>query len=93
MTNFMAADFHLDARRGADHPGGTCNCRDLLGRRPDGIVLTTVDAPSQTDRSRCCATRGSRLVETWDSGRPFLDLGVGFDAFAAASSMTQFPHR
>ena len=83
-----AADFHLMLAVAPTIHAELAAVRDLLGRRPDGIVLTGTRHHKQT----VAMLRDARVatVETWDSGRPFLDLGVGFDAFAAASSMTQF---
>ena len=62
--------------------------RNLLGRRPDGVVLT--GTRHHKDTVELLRAAGVAIVETWDSGRPMIDLGAGFDGFAAARTMTEF---
>lgn len=61
--------------------------RALAGRRVDGIVLTGVDRDEMT--SRLLAQSGIPTVETWSLNGPFIDMGVGFQARAAAREATQ----
>ena len=72
------------ARTGTDELAAV---RALLGRRPDGIVLTGTDR----DRATARLLKEARLsvVETWDVGGRFLDLGVGFNSYEAACEMTR----
>ncbi|KSV61781.1 hypothetical protein N182_37850 [Sinorhizobium sp. GL2] len=61
--------------------------RALIGRRVDGIVLTGVDRDGST--SRLIEQSGIPTVETWSLNGPFVDMGVGFMARAAARDATQ----
>lgn len=57
----------------------------LLGRRPDGIVLTG----AEHDPSVVRTLRGAQVavVETWDLRGPFIDMAVGFSHRAAALAL------
>jgi LacI family transcriptional regulator, gluconate utilization system Gnt-I transcriptional repressor len=72
------------ARTGAEELAAV---KALLGRRPDGIVLTGTDRNRAT--ARLLKEAGLSVVETWDIGSKFLDLGVGFNSYEAACEMTR----
>ncbi|BBK37546.1 LacI family transcriptional regulator [Allostella sp. ATCC 35155] len=57
----------------------------LLGRRPDGIVLTGAEHDPAVART----LRGAQVavVETWDLRGPFIDMAVGFSHRAAALAL------
>ncbi|BBK42115.1 LacI family transcriptional regulator [Allostella vacuolata] len=57
----------------------------VLGRRPDGIVLTGAQHhPSVTAMLRAAQVA---VVETWDLHGPFIDMAVGFSHRAAALAL------
>lgn len=58
----------------------------ILGRRPDGVVLTGVMHSAQ-GRRRLVAS-GVPVVETWDFTPTPIDMLVGFSHEAAAAAMT-----
>ena len=65
--------------------------RAVLGRRPDGIVLTDyVHTPAA---QRLLRAAGIPVVETWELPAAPLDLAVGFSNLAAARAMTLDPSR
>ncbi|MGE0719467.1 MAG: LacI family DNA-binding transcriptional regulator, partial [Alphaproteobacteria bacterium] len=59
----------------------------LLGRRPDGLVLTG----TRHDPAVAAMLRASRVptVETWELRGPFIDMAVGFSNYAAASALAR----
>lgn len=58
----------------------------ILGRRPDGIVLT---ATLHTPRARqLLVSSGIAIVETWEIPDDPVDMAVGFDNKAAGHAMT-----
>ena len=60
----------------------------IVGRRPDGIVLTGTDH-SATARKRLLAAR-IPVVETWDLSRTPLDMLVGFSHEAVGKAVAEF---
>jgi LacI family gluconate utilization system Gnt-I transcriptional repressor len=64
--------------------------RAVLGRRPDGIVLTDyVHTPATR---RLLGGAGVPVVETWELPAAPIDLAVGFSNLAAARAMTLALH-
>ncbi len=59
--------------------------RAVLGRRPDGIVLT--DAVHTQSARRLLRAAGIPVVETWELPAAPLDLAVGFSNLAAGRAM------
>jgi len=57
----------------------------VLGRRPDGIILTGNE--HHPDTIRLLRQSGVPLVETWILSDPILDMAVGFDLNEAAQAM------
>ncbi|WP_374449563.1 LacI family DNA-binding transcriptional regulator [Stella sp.] len=57
----------------------------LLGRRPDGIVLTGAEHDPAVGRMLRAAHVA--VVETWDLRGPFIDMAVGFSHQAAALAL------
>jgi LacI family gluconate utilization system Gnt-I transcriptional repressor len=62
--------------------------RDIVGRRPDGIVLTGL-LHSEQSRQRLLAA-GIPIVETWDVALDPLDMLVGFSHEAVGSAVAEF---
>jgi LacI family gluconate utilization system Gnt-I transcriptional repressor len=61
--------------------------RALLGRRPDGIVLTSL---THTRAARdLLRSAGIAVVETWESADQPIDMAVGFSNRDAAHAMTR----
>lgn len=61
--------------------------RNLLGRRPGGIVLTGGDhSRASIDLIR---QAGVPVVETWIAAEPSIDMAVGFSLFDAARDIAQ----
>ena len=60
----------------------------VIGRRPDGIVLTGI-AHSESARKRLIAS-GIPVVETWDLSPDPIDMLVGFSHTAVAESACRF---
>lgn len=61
--------------------------RAILGRRPDGVVLT---AAFHTERARRLLTSsGVPTVETWELPSDPIDMAVGFDNVRAGRDMTR----
>lgn len=60
----------------------------IIGRRPDGIVLTGV-AHSELSRTRLLAA-GSPVVETWDLADPPMDMVVGFSHGDIGAAVADF---
>ncbi len=57
----------------------------LLGRRPDGVVLTGAQHdPAVTQMLRAAQVA---VVETWELRGPFIDMAVGFSHYAAALAL------
>lgn len=57
----------------------------LLGRRPDGVVLTGAQhLPAVTAMLRAAQVA---VVETWELRGPFIDMAVGFSHYAAALAL------
>jgi LacI family gluconate utilization system Gnt-I transcriptional repressor len=63
----------------------------IIGRRPEGIVLTGV-RHSQETRRRLAAS-GIPVVETWDLTDTPIDMVVGFSHAKAGSAIAGFLHR
>lgn len=63
----------------------------IIGRRPDGIVLTGVEHSSQT-RQRLLAAR-IPVVEMWDLSPSPIDMLVGFSHEAVAAAVCQYLHQ
>ncbi|MGO4339412.1 LacI family DNA-binding transcriptional regulator [Labrys sp. KB_33_2] len=64
--------------------------RAILGRRPDGVVLTgTLHTPRAR---RLLSTAGVPVVETWELPAEPVDMAVGFDNPAAGRAMTMALH-
>ncbi|BAT58629.1 HTH-type transcriptional regulator GntR [Variibacter gotjawalensis] len=64
--------------------------RAILGRRPDGVVLTgTLHTPRAR---RLLTTAGVPVVETWELPADPVDMAVGFDNPAAGRAMTLALH-
>lgn len=62
----------------------------ILGRRPDGVVLT---GTLHTQRARRLLARaGVPVVETWELPADPVDMAVGFDNVAAGRAMTRALH-
>ena len=64
--------------------------RAVLGRRPDGLVLT--DAVHTPAARRLLRAAAIPVVETWELPAQPLDLAVGFSNRAAGSAMTRALH-
>ncbi|MDR6456528.1 LacI family DNA-binding transcriptional regulator [Variovorax paradoxus] len=62
--------------------------RDIIGRRPDGIVLTGV-VHSEPGRQRLLAA-GIPIVETWDVALDPIDMLVGFSHEAVGRSVAEY---
>ncbi|MGJ7490511.1 LacI family DNA-binding transcriptional regulator [Variovorax sp. ZT4R33] len=62
--------------------------RDIIGRRPDGIVLTGV-LHSELGRKRLLGA-GIPIVETWDVALDPIDMLVGFSHEAVGRSVADF---
>ncbi|RRH79536.1 LacI family DNA-binding transcriptional regulator [Variovorax beijingensis] len=62
--------------------------RDIIGRRPDGIVLTGV-VHSELGRQRLLAA-GIPIVETWDVALDPIDMLVGFSHEAVGRSVAEY---
>lgn len=62
--------------------------RDIIGRRPDGIVLTGV-LHSDQSRQRLLSA-GIPIVETWDVALDPLDMLVGFSHEAVGRAVAEF---
>jgi LacI family gluconate utilization system Gnt-I transcriptional repressor len=62
--------------------------RDIVGRRPDGIVLTGV-LHSDQSRQRLLSAR-IPIVETWDVALDPLDMLVGFSHEAVGRAVAEF---
>lgn len=62
--------------------------RDIIGRRPDGIVLTGVLHTEQSRRRLISA--GIPIVETWDVALDPLDMLVGFSHEAVGRAVAAF---
>lgn len=59
----------------------------VLGRRPDGLVVTGVD---HSDAARTAMRNAAiPVVETWELAEPTIDMAVGFSNYAAARQMTR----
>lgn len=61
--------------------------RNLLGRRPAGIVLT--GGEHSAGSVNLLAQAGIPVVETWVDANPSLDMAVGFSLFDAARDIAQ----
>ncbi len=60
----------------------------LLGRRPDGIVMTSTE---HTDATRKLLARARvPVVELWELPKQPIDCAVGFSNFEAGQAMTRF---
>lgn len=60
----------------------------LLGRRPDGLVLTSTEHTETAER--LLRTSGIPVVEVWELPEAPLDSAVGFSNHAAGRAMTEF---
>jgi LacI family gluconate utilization system Gnt-I transcriptional repressor len=63
----------------------------ILGRRPDGIVLTGVNHSAETHRRLRAA--GIPVVETWDLTPTPIDMLVGFSHAAVAEAVCRHFHQ
>lgn len=64
------------------------NVTALLGRRPDGLVLTSTE---HTAEARALMARaGIPVVELWDLPVDPIDCAVGFSNFESGAAMTRF---
>ncbi|MEM9682071.1 MAG: LacI family DNA-binding transcriptional regulator [Pseudomonadota bacterium] len=64
------------------------NLTTLLGRRPDGLVLTSTE---HTPAARTLMARlGLPVVELWDLPEEPIDCAVGFSNFDSGAAMTHF---
>jgi LacI family gluconate utilization system Gnt-I transcriptional repressor len=61
--------------------------RTVIGRRPDGIVVT--DSIHTRAARRLFATCGIPVVETWQLPKTPIDMAVGFSNIAAGRAMVQ----
>ncbi len=62
----------------------------IIGRRPDGVVLTGTFRSDQAKRRLLSA--GLPVVETWDMSLSPIDMLVGFSHEAVGASVAQFLH-
>ncbi|WP_213955192.1 LacI family DNA-binding transcriptional regulator [Variovorax sp. dw_954] len=63
----------------------------IVGRRPDGIVLTGI--MRSVDGRRRLLASGIPVVETWDLTPTPIDMLVGFSHEKAGAAMAQYLHR
>jgi LacI family transcriptional regulator, gluconate utilization system Gnt-I transcriptional repressor len=64
---------------------------EIIGRRPDGIVLTGVLHTPQGRRRLAAA--GIPVIETWDLSSTPVDIVIGFSHEAVGMSVSRFLHR
>ena len=73
---------------GYDHAREEKLIAAMMGRRPDGIVVTGQVHTAQA-RAKLRAA-GIPVVETWDLGRKPLDMAVGFSHLKVGAAVAQF---
>lgn len=76
---------------GYDWPGEEQRLRNIIGRRPDAIVLMRVVTVPES--RRLLASAGIPIVESWDLTPDPIDLLVGFDHEAVGACVADFLHQ